>query len=158
MFYINEDTLEYPVEEGFIRSEFPNTSFSTPFVAPPPYAAVNDTPEPAYNPMYQGIKRIQPQLIDGQYFTVWQVFELTPEQVKVNEDKAKQINKTQAAALLEQTDWSQQPDVANPAITPHLVNVNDFTAYRAALRAIAVNPPVSVDPWPAKPEEVWTTV
>lgn len=47
------------------------------------------------------------------------------------------------------TTGSQMPDVT-------LTNKQEFTDYRAALRTIALNPPVSVTEWPTKPEEQWS--
>jgi len=70
---------------------------------------------------------------------------------------SKQQNKTQAETLLQQTDWVELSDVSDPANPPWLTNKAEFTSYRAALRAIAINPPITVDPWPTKPEEIWST-
>jgi hypothetical protein len=39
---------------------------------------------------------------------------------------------------------------------PYLANAAEFVAYRSQLRKIAVNPPVIVNEWPVKPDEVWT--
>lgn len=73
----------------------------------------------------------------------------TPEEIQKQ-------NKQQATAQLQATDWVELSDVANPTLTPHLLNKPAFTAYRSALRAIAVNPPTTIiDPWPVKPDEQW---
>jgi hypothetical protein len=64
-------------------------------------------------------------------------------------------NKAQASTLLQQTDWVELDDVADPANPPYLSNKPDFTAYRAALRSIAVTPPTTPAVFPAKPDEVW---
>lgn len=64
----------------------------------------------------------------------------TPEQVMA-------ANKAQAEQLLLDSDWSVLPDVP-------LANKADWEAYRAALRAIAINPSVD-STWPLKPESVW---
>ena len=45
------------------------------------------------------------------------------------------------------TDWSALPDVG-------LVNQADFIAYRAALRALIINP-VANPVWPAEPTPEW---
>lgn len=74
----------------------------------------------------------------------------TPEEIQ-------EQNKQAAKAGLQATDWVELSDVSNPELTPHLLNKAEFTAYRSALRAIAVNPPsVYVDPWPVEPSEVWS--
>jgi len=68
------------------------------------------------------------------------------------------INKTEAMSLLQQTDWVELPSVSDPSSTPHLTNVNEFLAYRSAIRAIAVNPPSEPAVFPDKPQESWSSV
>jgi hypothetical protein len=60
-----------------------------------------------------------------------------------------------ATTLLAETDWTDLSTLRNPSNENHLVNYNEFHAYRLQLMAIAVNPPVTVDAWPVKPVEVW---
>jgi len=69
-----------------------------------------------------------------------------------------QENKDKATLLLSQTDWVNQPDVYDPSITPHLLNRNDFIAYRAQLRAIAVNPVDGNLNWATLPIEQWSNI
>jgi len=78
------------------------------------------------------------------------------EQKKIQEDEARSFNKSQAESLLQQTDWTENPSARNTAKTPHLVNGDAFDDYRVALRAIAINPPITVDAWPVKPEGIWS--
>ena len=70
--------------------------------------------------------------------------------------QAMAANETQAKQLLESSDWSDLPSVRNVAMTPHLTNGAAFDTYRAALRAIVVNPPVTVETWPVRPDAVWS--
>jgi hypothetical protein len=64
--------------------------------------------------------------------------------------------KAQASSLLYATDWTQIPDVASPDLTPHLLNMQEFNAYRNAVRKLAVNP--VVDPiFPDKPVAQWSS-
>lgn len=65
-------------------------------------------------------------------------------------------NKSMARQLLTMTDWVNQPDVYDPEINPHLTNRDEFIAYRAALRAILVNPVGGILDWPTKPTEQWS--
>jgi hypothetical protein len=65
-------------------------------------------------------------------------------------------NKVKAERLLAETDWVNQPDVIDPNMNPHLLNHADFITYRAALRAIAVNPQSGDLVWPTKPQEQWS--
>lgn len=64
-------------------------------------------------------------------------------------------NKAQAMQLLADTDWTQHADVNNTAITPHLTNQAEFNTYRAAVRAIAVNPPTTPATFPVVPVDTW---
>lgn len=66
----------------------------------------------------------------------------TPEQwAFINEDKAK--------SDLLMSDWAALSDT-------NLQNQAEWNAYRAALRAIAINPPQEeIASWPVKPEAVW---
>jgi hypothetical protein len=76
------------------------------------------------------------------------VRDMTPQEIADRDQQQKDSNKAQAEQLLAESDWSQMPDV-------NLVNKADWTAYRAAVRAIALDPPVTVSEWPTKPEEIW---
>lgn len=86
---------------------------------------------------------------------------LTPEEwdawVLQIDTQQKANNKAQASKLLSETDWVDLGPVGDTSVIPHLANVSEFNTYRLALRAIAVTPPVTVDPWPVKPVEVWVT-
>ena len=148
MAYINTETLQYPMTESDIKALSPNTSFPKPFVVREPYAPVLNSPQPSYDPIYKFCREIAPVKDGANWMQVWEVVDLDPEQIEYNENQAKQRNKQQAEGLLQDTDWTQMPDV-------DLVNKADFTAYRAAVRAIALNPPVTVDEWPVKPDEIW---
>lgn len=66
--------------------------------------------------------------------------------------------KQQATTLLYQTDWTTIADVADPnKSNPYLLNQAEFTAYRSALRQLAVYP-VADPVWPTKPQEQWSSV
>ena len=104
----------------------------------PPYIQIDD-PEQRLNWVYTVV-----------------VAELTPEQIEQRNENMRAANKSQATLLLQQTDWTTIPDVSDPAVSdPYLVNSAEFATYRNQVRKIAVNPPVIVDAWPVKPEEVW---
>jgi hypothetical protein len=66
-------------------------------------------------------------------------------------------NKATATSLLQATDWVNQPDVRNTANTPHLINGNEFDAYRLAVRQYAVNPVAGEITFPAVPESQWNS-
>ena len=68
-------------------------------------------------------------------------------------------NKQTAIGLLQQTDWTTIPDVGDPTKSnPYLSNVNDFVAYRNAVRQYALNPVAGNITWPTLPYETWTDV
>ena len=64
-------------------------------------------------------------------------------------------NKAEAERRLVATDWVNQPDVYDPANTPHLTNRNAFISYRSQIRAIAVNPVDGNLDWPTEPKAIW---
>ena len=64
--------------------------------------------------------------------------------------------KAKAVSLLQATDWTTIPDVADPAVSnPYLMNQAAFAAYRSQVRALAVNP-VADPVWPVQPNEEWS--
>jgi hypothetical protein len=65
-------------------------------------------------------------------------------------------NKSEAERRLAATDWVNQPDVYDPANTPHLTNRDAFIAYRSQVRAIAVNPVSGNLNWPTELAPVWS--
>lgn len=72
--YINTQTNQYPVTERDIRNAYPNTSFSTPFVAPDEYAVVFPAPQPTHDPIIQVAREITPALtVKGHYEQQWEV-------------------------------------------------------------------------------------
>lgn len=66
-----------------------------------------------------------------------------------------QANKANAKQRLADTDWVNEPDVIDPANTPHLTNQAAFLTYRSAVRAIAVNPVDGNLDWPTEPVAQW---
>ena len=65
--------------------------------------------------------------------------------------------KLTATNILNSTDWTAIPDVADPLKSnPYLMNQPEFVAYRSTVRNYAVNP--VVDPvWPTQPTEQWSS-
>ena len=77
--------------------------------------------------------------------------------VAVQEQADKITCKQQAVTLLQATDWTTIPDVANPsASNPYLMNQGAFIAWRSQVRALAVNP-VTNPVFPAQPTEQWSS-
>lgn len=85
MAYLNTTTNAYPVSEAEIRTEFPQISFGTPFVAPAPYVWVFPTPRPDHDSLTQTVREIDPALNGlGQYAQRWEVLNLSGEQIAAN--------------------------------------------------------------------------
>lgn len=80
-----------------------------------------------------------------------------PEPIPQMPEEIKAINKQQAEALLQKTDYLEAQTIRNTALTPHLINVDEIDSYRLQLRAIAINPPSTLVEWPTKPENIWST-
>lgn len=115
--------------------------------------------------IYQTSQRQGVEQIDGKWYTKYVVGPVFTKYTNENgvtvtvaqqkaayktmiDDQVKASNKQKASDLLSETDWTVLPDVTN------LTNKEDFVTYRAALRAIAVNPTVDVV-FPVKPDTVW---
>lgn len=118
---------------------------------------VVETPQPVYDPITENLDWIDPILENGVWVQQWAVSPATPEEIVQREEQAKANNKAIASQLLAETDWTDIPAVSDPANDPHLTNRDAFNTYRLQLRGIAVNPPITVDPWPVKPVEVWSS-
>jgi hypothetical protein len=146
MFYINTETLEYPIQEGAIRALFSNTSFPFPFIAPEPYALVQEVQLPEFNRLRERIVTLTPEIIDGVWHRRYEVLPLAPEIVSENEAQALQQQGAQVRAnrnqLLQQSDWTQVIDAK--------VNQIAWATYRQALRDITSQPGF---PW----EIIWPT-
>lgn len=115
--------------------------------------------KPTFDPEIENcIQNSQPILVNNNWVLDWTITAKTSEEKQSYQQQVQDQNKAQAGQLLQATDWTEIPSVTNPANNPHLINGADFEAYRNALRAIAVNPPISViSNWPVKPGEQWST-
>jgi hypothetical protein len=141
------------LEENF-RMLYPETSFPFPLtdsdVEPFGYGLYEFSSQPTPD-TYENVVEVEPvKNASGIWMQTWSIVPMTTEEVADKNEQLRQKTKQQAEYLLQQTDWTQMPDV-------DLVNKADFTAYRVEVRAIALNPPVTVSEWPVKPEEVWAT-
>lgn len=157
-FFINTDTKEWPIYEGDLRLRFPNTSLPPEITTPPePYAWVVDTEIPSFDLITQSVIETAPVNKDGIWSRVWEVVDLSEEQIEHNHNMMRQQVKSQAESLLLNTDWTQKSDASDPTNPPYLTNADEYKAYRAQLRAIAIDPPITVEQWPVKPDSIWST-
>jgi hypothetical protein len=72
------------------------------------------------------------------------------------DDSLKQVCKATASDLLYKTDWTTIPDIVDPSMNPHLLNLSEFMAYRSQVRALAVNP-VTNPVFPPEPVAQWSS-
>jgi hypothetical protein len=113
---------------------------------------------PAYDRQTQELVLLPAQLVDSQWTQIWEVVNLSPEQIAIIAEQTAQENKTQASSLLTATDWTSIPAVADPLRSnPYLTNQGEFDAYRSQLREIAINPPTTPAVFPPMPQEVWSS-
>lgn len=71
---------------------------------------------------------------------------------RFNEDPISEAeNKAEAEKLLQESDWTQLDDVGLTG-----ANKDEWIAYRASLRAIALNPGTGLQNWPDKPDEEYS--
>lgn len=141
------------VSKNELLALYPNTSFPeviTPEIIDSLGAdPILETPAPATTTYQSAAKNGVIQDIQGNWGWAWKIIDWSQEQIDAYDNQQKKANKTTAMGLLTETDWTQMSDVS-------LVNKADFTTYRAALRVIAINPPVQVAEWPVKPNEIWS--
>ena len=156
----NGAVAKYPYTVTDLRKDNPNTSF----VKNPSneslegfgmYVVYNTTPPPYTNLQY--LEEGTPVFNNNQWQQVWIVVDKTPEQIAQEEAAAREANKQQATALLQQTDWTCTVDITNPQYSnPYLMNQDAFLAYRSTVRQIAVNPPTTPAVFPVMPDEIWS--
>lgn len=147
----NNEVVEYPVSIGNWRVENPNICLP----AVPTEQQLNEqgiytvlpTQKPSYDAITQSCSEDNPVKMELNWVQAWKVTQNTPEQILANEQASRQKNKKTAEDMLSATDWTQVADVP-------LLNKQDFTDYRASVRAIALNPPVQAT-FPELPAEQW---
>jgi hypothetical protein len=98
---------------------------------------------------YQAVAQDGVEQVGSQWFTKFICVDMSQEAKNAKDADFKAANKATAENLLSATDWTQVADV-------FLLNKQAFVDYRAAIRAIALNPPVIVENWAVKPEEQWS--
>lgn len=119
------------------------------------YPIVHTTP--VYDPITQNATETYPVQDEktGLWMEQWIITDATPEEIAARQNAARASNKQTATQMMLDTDWTELPSVTNLSLTPHLANEAEFIAYRVALRAIAVDPPIEVEAWPIRPAEQW---
>ena len=146
---VNGQTVE---KVGEYQSLFPNTSFPSTGVSDSFLAENNAKKVNVFKPYdanTQKLVSVAPY-VEGEWVYTVDVANLTPEDIAARQASEAAQNKSKAEAILARTDWTQVPDV-------DLVNKSEFTAYRATVRAIALNPTWDAV-FPVAPQEQWANV
>jgi hypothetical protein len=152
---VNGQTVE---QVGDYQTLFPNTSF--PSSGPTAEWMVENscmyvTVYLPYDASTQYLENVAPYIDGNTVYTVV-VAQLTPEMIEQQHQSEAAQNKTKAANLLSQTDWTAIPDVSDPIKSdPYLVNQSEFVAWRSTIRAIAVTPTYDAV-FPNIPSEIWS--
>lgn len=137
-------------QQEFLNT-FTNTSFPTPITEQVINGLGADVvlngaqPTPTF---YQVVAQDGVEQVGGQWFTKFICVDMDQDAKDAKDAQCKAANKATAEQKLKDTDWTQVADVP-------LLNKQEFTDYRTAVRAIALNPPV-VATFPELPVEQWT--
>lgn len=102
-----------------------------------------------HNQETETLEPCEPYIEDTWVYTV-KIRALTQNELDAKASAKKLTNQTRAAGLLKDSDFYDLPNTANK-----ILNINEITQYRDALRAIALNPPETVELWPVKPATQW---
>ena len=155
---------QYPYSINALRADNPNSCIPWPLtneqMAEFNMFTVITAPQPTYDPNNQiCATNSEPTLVEGVWVLEWTITNMTPAEKAAHDEEVQSENKSQASALLSETDWTAIPSVADPAqSSPYLMNQTEFLSYRSQVRAIAVNPPSTpVTDWPVQPSEVWSS-
>jgi len=78
--YIQISTLKYPMHQGDIRLLHPEIGET--FVCPDDFALIFETPAPDFSPDTQIAEEKAPHFDGAQWVRVWQIRNLTPEEIE----------------------------------------------------------------------------
>lgn len=145
MYYINTETLEYPLTNIDIRAKHPNISFPDNLnINLEPYKLVNQTNTPEYDSKTQYVKEVIPKFENGNWVQQWEIFDLNQEVLQKNKEYLEKSIRAERNNLLQNTDWTQIQD------SP--VNSETWKSYRQQLRDITTQANFPYDVvWPTPP-------
>lgn len=144
---VNGQTVE---QVGDYQTLFPNTSFPSTGISDSFLAENNAKKVNVFKPYdanTQKLVSVAPY-VEGEWVYTVDVAPLSPEDIAARQASEAAQNKSKAEAILSRTDWTQVPDV-------DLLNKDEFKTYRAAVRAIALNPTWDAV-FPVAPQEQWS--
>jgi hypothetical protein len=140
----NDSVLEYPLEEGAIKSRFSNTSFPTPFEPPAGYVEIADAAQPTID-YTKNITEGTPVKDKGVWTRTWVVSNATTQEVNERTARQSEQMRQDRNRRLAASDWTQLSDT--PGVTRAA-----YVQYRQALRDVPQQPgyPWNIT-WPTEP-------
>lgn len=94
--FIDETTLEYPIDEATLRARFPLISFPLPFEPPAGFARVQLAEPPAFDRMTKAVVEGAPMPVSGGFVQSWVLRDLSTEEVA---ERAAAVRKALKAAV-----------------------------------------------------------
>lgn len=92
----------------------------------------------------------------GMYYKDEKFFIYTPPPPPQPAPPTLEENRLNALTRLKNTDWIEIPSVTDTTNTPHLLNYDEFLAFRLQARKRVVNPQAGILDWIKKPTEKWS--
>lgn len=147
-----DGTYKFPYTLNDLRREHSNVSF--PAVLPSQiletfgvFEVVEQT-KPSTDRLTYAVKRSMPELVDGVWTLIWDVFDKTAETIAEETELQTVEIRESRNGMLTKCDWTQLPDAA---LTQE--QKDQWATYRQALRDLPSQNGFPWDVvWPAKPE------
>jgi hypothetical protein len=121
----------------------------------PSVVSVNDT-EFACTPAYHWVD-CPDDTQAGMYYKDDNFFIYTPPPPPPPAPPTLEENKLKALARLQKTDWVEIPSVTDTTNTPHLLNYDEFLAFRLEARSRVINTQAGEIQWIKLPTENWSS-
>ena len=139
---------KYPIGLAEVRRKFPNSSFPRRLEGSDLSAfgvvTVEPTTQPSVNLTQQKVEEGAPALVDGVWKQVWNVIDLSAEELEEIEARKIVEVRSRRNGLLSASDWTQVADAP--------VDAAAWAAYRAELRAVPEQAGFPNDVvWPTEP-------
>ena len=120
MFYINSETLEYPLTENQIKQLTPQISYRENFVPIEPFRKVELVTPPTYDPVNEGRRELTPELVEGVFYQRFEVYSLSEEEISVNvknkEDHDQMVVNSKIEALWQSADSYTRSFISGVAV------------------------------------------
>lgn len=139
--YINTQTLKTYASQSDVRADFPEVSLP-PALTDEILAGIGVLPVeqtvPAYNPITHAVHEIAPAMsIEGHYEQQWEIVELPPEQIAINQEK-KQKDEAEAIQNKIESLWSAADKYTSSSISGVAVGILTIGVMQQKPKALAV--------------------